>query len=97
MDEDNVARRRADEALRLASRAHEMAQKAHNEHTAHERMCSLRWQMNADAILEIKKNINHLFSRWWGMAIGTLLTVLGVIATIAYLAYWLGQKLAKLP
>lgn len=74
-----------------------MAQNAITRLDGHERVCTERWTESRKTMERVEKGVAGLYTRWWGMAVGLVLALLGLIATVAAAAFWLGDKLSKVP
>lgn len=81
------------EARRLANEAMRTAERAAHAHTAHERLCTERWDQLRKAITDqsvgqreqakaTRENIRTLFNRWWIVSAGVVVLLLGIVGAL---------------
>ncbi len=77
--------------------ARSMAQNVSGRLDGHERICTERWNESRKTMERVEKGVAGLYTRWWSMAVGLVVSLLALIATVAAAAFWLGDKLSKIP
>lgn len=66
----------------LDMRALELATTALAKIESHEKSCAERWQIVATMMGDVKRGIEGLYRRWWGIA-GSI--IMGLVAIIGFL------------
>lgn len=68
-----------------------MAQHVAGRIDGHERLCTERWEQSRQGLARVERGVAGLYKRWWGLATGIIIMLFGLIGSVAYVAWRLGQ------